>query len=86
MMPSVKRWLMLRARLQRLPSSLASSVLKSMIEALDIEVRVLAGDDVAHEIIAQRLDAELVGKFAGIDDVAERLAHFLAADVPPAVD
>ena len=55
-------------------------------EALDIEVAVLAGVDVAAEVVADGVGAELIGELVWVDDVAEGLGHFIAADVPESMD
>ena len=55
-------------------------------QTLDIEVGVLAGMDVAHEVVSQRIASERIGQLDGIDDVAEGFRHFFPASVPPAVD
>lgn len=55
-------------------------------EAFDVEVAVLAGADVAAEVVAEGFGSELVGEFVGVDDVAEGFRHFIAADVPESVD
>ena len=75
---------------QRAVEQIAERIRQVGIVALDesllAEIRVVAGGDVAHQIIAQRFGAVFVGEHIGIDDVADALAHLRAADVPPAVD
>ena len=54
-------------------------------ERLVGEVAVGAERHLAQQVVAERVDADVVGQLERIDDVAERLGHLLAVDGPPAV-
>ena len=55
-------------------------------EAVEVEIAIAPGANVAAEVVAQGIDTKFVGKFVGIDNVTERLGHFIAFDVPESVD
>ena len=50
------------------------------------EIRVPPGGDVAHQVIAQCLDAVAVSQFVGVNTVAQAFTQLEAADIPPTVD
>ena len=56
-------------------------------QAVHVIVRILAGDDVAHQVVADCLHAEFLSQLVGVHDVTGRFGHLRSAEaVPEAVD
>ena len=49
------------------------------------EVSVLTCDDVAHEVIAERVGSVFLGEEQRVNDIAKAFAHLRPAHIPPAM-
>ena len=55
-------------------------------QAFLVEIGVLTGGNVAHQVVTKRFRPVAVGQRVGIDHIARALAHFGPAEIPPTVN
>ena len=56
------------------------------LEPFLVEIGILAGGDVAHQVVTQSVRAVAVGQGIGINHIARALAHLGTAEIPPSVN
>jgi hypothetical protein len=77
--PQFLRAIIDRERCARLPRSLARSAVDALHDRLVAVIAVLAERHLAQEEVAHLVDAIGLAQVEGVDDVADRLRHLLAA-------
>ena len=77
---------MFSVRLTKLPRPFASERIVVVRKSLLRKISILTSCNRRHQIIADRVGTVFLDEHKWIDDVADALAHFCAAEIPPAVD